>query len=291
MALVTLVGLGKFADFLMGPRGDRRLKDRLITFYVNVSDENWTAIIAIPANSYCRFLQTVFGTRPNSCRFYVAVFLYSTAIFIAVVGGTYYEHPSTMKGALSFWYPFLVFFIINYLLDLVSLMLLITILARIDWTITKKAVVSTITVLITLLVIFDLAVTLSASIFNVIAILYIGTSRLTPWHLSWMSFVWAGAVLSATHPWHSSASIGNPFDPADQINFSIFSVSVVAPLSVLAVIITCSLAMYYSRDLTRRPLLLVIERIEEAKDGVFTVISWAITGIVGIIEALRKALG
>jgi hypothetical protein len=196
-----------------------------------------------------------------------------------------------MKGALSFWYPFLVFFIINYLLDLVSLMLLITILARTDWTITKKAVVSTITVLIILLVIFDLAVTLSASIFNVIAMLYIGTSRLTPSHLSWMSFVWAGAVLSATHPWHSSASIGNPFDPTDQINFSIFSVSVVAPLSVLAVIITCSLAMYYSRDLTRRPLLLVIERIEEAKDGVFTVISWAITGIVGIIEALRKALG
>ena len=102
-----------------------------------------------------------------------------------------------------------------------------------------------------------------------------------------MSFVWAGAVLSATHPWHSSASIGNPFDPTDQINFSIFSVSVVAPLSVLAVIITCSLAMYYCRG----PLLLVIERIEEAKDGVFTVISWAITGIVGIIEALRKALG
>ena len=36
--ITTLVAVGNFVDFLIGERGQRQIKDRLVTFYVSVAE-------------------------------------------------------------------------------------------------------------------------------------------------------------------------------------------------------------------------------------------------------------
>jgi hypothetical protein len=291
LVLVTLIGLGRFADFLLGPRGDRRLKDKLVHFYVCVSEGNWLSVIEISARQYHQFLQLVFEKYRCSWRFLLNVFLYSFVVSVIVIGSAIYAYAADTADAgiiaalftldliiePRLRYLFTTIVAINYALDLVSMYLLIRLLAYTKIDSPLKSVTIAWASVSLILIIFTLAVALSMTIGNA---LMIGLPPETRWQLLWF---WL--KMNIMHPWNApSTSIGH-------INVSIFSVSVLIPFSVLLIIVMCSLVIYYSRGITKTPMLLIIERLEEAKSGVFTIISSATTLIIGIITALQKVLG
>jgi hypothetical protein len=51
------------------------------------------------------------------------------------------------------------------------------------------------------------------------------------------------------------------------------------------------MAIYFTRNVTREAVLLFIQRLEEAKSGIFTVISSVIAFIVTILAALQRVWG
>src|SRR5438309_11376454 len=43
-SFVTLIALGRFADFLLGEHGSRRVKDRLVLYYVTLAEGKWSEV-------------------------------------------------------------------------------------------------------------------------------------------------------------------------------------------------------------------------------------------------------
>jgi hypothetical protein len=61
--LVTLITLGRFSDFLLGEQGERRLKDRLVNYYVKIAEGDWAEVFRVAAAQYKLFLDRIFARR------------------------------------------------------------------------------------------------------------------------------------------------------------------------------------------------------------------------------------
>jgi hypothetical protein len=59
LILVTLAALANLADFLLGARGQRNLKDRMVRYYIVAAESDWTTMIRVPAYLYERYLTFV----------------------------------------------------------------------------------------------------------------------------------------------------------------------------------------------------------------------------------------
>ena len=62
VVLLLLVALGNLFDFLIGPPGQRRRKDRLVEWYVVIAGGRWTGIVQSSARTMNRFLNHLLGT-------------------------------------------------------------------------------------------------------------------------------------------------------------------------------------------------------------------------------------
>lgn len=47
--LSVFVAAGHFLDFLVGEKGQRNIKDRLVSFYVFIAEADWSAAVRIAA--------------------------------------------------------------------------------------------------------------------------------------------------------------------------------------------------------------------------------------------------
>ena len=74
------------------------------------------------------------------------------------------------------------------------------------------------------------------------------------------------------------------------VNVAAFSFAVALPMSLYVLILLTAMVIYYTRPVTQKPLSLILERLEGAKSGVFTIFSSALALIVAILAALRTAL-
>lgn len=86
-------------DFLIGEPGNRRLKDKLASFYVALEAGDWTVLYRSPAAILLGFMNSVLGVNPFSPRYLLLTSLFSvfatTYLFVASMIWSY------MKAALS----------------------------------------------------------------------------------------------------------------------------------------------------------------------------------------------
>jgi hypothetical protein len=61
VVLLIAVALGQFADFLLGPKGQQRIKDRVLSFYVRYAEGAWLFLIRQSAEATDSFLSKFFG--------------------------------------------------------------------------------------------------------------------------------------------------------------------------------------------------------------------------------------
>jgi hypothetical protein len=85
-------------------------------------------------------------------------------------------------------------------------------------------------------------------------------------------------------------AIYNPWNIGPNRLYSAFGFSVGLPIILYLLCIIGGVTIYISRPLSRRPLLLLCERLEGLKSDVFTMIASAIVLVVAIIVAFQKAV-
>src|SRR5271163_3370005 len=96
--LVTLISLAHLGDFLLGDKGQRTLKNRLVDLYIAVSDGDWSVIVRAPALFFRRYLKQAFYVHHKHLIFAFRTLAYSVAItafvYILTLSFNLPIHPS-----------------------------------------------------------------------------------------------------------------------------------------------------------------------------------------------------
>jgi hypothetical protein len=129
--LVTLVALGRLTDFLLGDPGTRRVKDRLVSFYITIAEGDWSQIFRATSRLYLAYIQRIFGNDVLSFRFFIAVGIYSvpltSVIFISIFGfeAGFLNNVVRFARASNLLHAFMLSVIVNYAIDLAAIATLI----------------------------------------------------------------------------------------------------------------------------------------------------------------------
>jgi hypothetical protein len=314
LLLVTLIGVGHFADFLLGSAGQRRIKDRIVNLYVVASEEGWNSIIRFSSRLFRKYLEHTFGPKSFSLRYILSVALYST-IMLFLVNVLHLGDINIPRLALSFC--------VIFLFDIVSIRLVIRLLRRQELR-TESSSSSRLASDIFLFIVFG------ASVFFITNI-YINTAYLVVKEFipSQCSSLAAGSHLNSWSCFPSTERLeyqeerikrnlvfrilplkdeGNNYyillgekvrvphtifeiDRFRTRNVILVSLQIYLPMITYLLIFGTLTLIYFSEDTLRPGFLLFLERVEETKSGVFTLLAFAINGLVGVLTALSKLLG
>jgi hypothetical protein len=276
-ALSVFVAIGHFLDFLIGERGQRNIKDRLVNYYVSLAEGNWSAALQIVTDKYRHYIEYVFGRRIVSFRFVTRVAIYSGIITVIVCITTtiYFWRVDPILNFARFW-EWSRIAIINGALDLVSFILLyVTFRAMSSVTLGRA-------ILLLALGMCFVYLAVSIAVSAAIAVESVGIDTQTGAHLSIYSRF--RGILSHV--------IVNPLNRGwSMFSDGVFGFAVGLPILAYVIVMLGGMIMLISKPVSQRPLLLLCERLEGAKSGVFTTLATAITLIVGIIVAFQKAIG
>lgn len=281
--LVVLVSTGRFLDFIIGARGEKILRDHLIDFYVSVQTESWLTLSQSICARMAEFIDFLFTRRWTSYFFRTAIASISMSLTILV------SVFSVAYGSLAeaFRFMFLTQFfkvlclviLFNWLVDLVSWKL-----ARYLFGVAGKS--NSIQMLMLMFaslvstyigVCFAIRLTTSTTLVSLLDGTVLNKNLFEFWlDLVAITDIWL-------HPWNANMSIG-------ETNFSIFAISVVFPSLMFAVVVLGGILLSVSKRFALKPLTYFLERVDEYKKGLFTLLSSFFAAIIAILAAVQKVL-
>lgn len=296
VALLSLVAIGNLVDFLLGPPGQRRLKDRLVDWYVLVAGGTWTGIVQSSARTASEFFSHLFGARTLSSRAIAiagigSCFLTALVLLISLGLNFWFVRFLASDPKVRFWNCFNMFCIVgaNAIVDVGSVALTRRALKTIERTNSNRSlalVLLTQAILTYISLVFVMALTESVMlIFSGGA--FIGLQAAFSRKLQMVrTLFFALFPTILKDPWKegSAMSFGGT-------NLFIFGCIAALPALFSVFVLAASGTLRASRRFTQRPIALLLERLEGSRKGLFTIISVALSTIAGLIAALAKARG
>src|SRR5262249_6240134 len=80
-----LATAGKFADFIIGKRGQRQVNDRMVAWYVELGSAPWSRLALASADSVARFLTRLLGDAIVSRRALLRILILNVGLDIALI--------------------------------------------------------------------------------------------------------------------------------------------------------------------------------------------------------------
>jgi hypothetical protein len=312
--LVTLVALGRFVDFLLGDQGTRRLKDRLVAYYVTIAEGDWSEIFRTASGVYLAYLDRIFGNKVVSARFLLAMLTYSVPLTLVILlsvfgfeGGSFYyavrfaTHSNLMQA-------FGVVVAVNFVIDLTSIAMLVLVLR----TLKLRAGLRTLIIFVLAAGFTYFLVTRAIGLSSAAMLVLVDFIDAPPGPdaLPCVHFFQGGGARIDDPTFHKTTDwpclayyvLATFWHPGRYFifwsstgfkyifNVAEFSFAVALPMSLYVLVLLTSVMIYYSRSVTQKPLALILTRLEAAKPGLFTILSSALALIVGMLTALQKAL-
>jgi len=289
--LATLVMLGRFADFLIGPTGDRILKDRIVNLYVTTGTYEYSHLVTDSAHLYHSFLINVFGDLRHSLpRSIIAIGIYSGIssliiwlLFLMRAFGTVSEGMSWTIGALPILLPLIA---ANYLIDMLSFSFAksATKIAATKGIAAYVLILGVTPALIYIaLVIGNFLLDVSFRIYYVIYT-YVSWNLFIEHDLGFLGRAIPGDLLdSVIRPWDSNLHLRG----LDNISFSILTI---LPLTTLYVFVGLVIVTFGFRRYVRASLMLVLDRAESSPAGVCTLFASGLAIIISVVTAFAGAL-
>lgn len=305
------VALGLFINFLGGAPGNRKLKDGLVDFYISVEAGDWAALYQRPANSLYNFMNYLLGERQTSSRYILRTLKISLSatlllfvisysyeyVRVLVVGGACPPPPLYRFFQIPFYmWDFLAFvFAINFIADYFS------------WSLSQRALSH----LSKSRGLFPFMIVLMAPI-AMIGLLYILYSIYLPisiivqmrnlgrqydWYLFASDFIFImkgnfGNIASLFSFPREPFYLGCTGRPHTQFmisyiqTFQLLAIETIIPIALLLVSTMFGAFAYWSRPLTRKPLSLIIARLDSSEKPIIAVLVGALTVFAGLLSAL-----
>jgi hypothetical protein len=293
-ALVTLVALGRFVDFVIGSRGTRRLKDRFVEFYVAVEVGNWSSLLSFGSDLYLKYLNSLIGKSIIRPKPLLMVFVYSISLNSTVFGSLLYYgigvDPDGFRRAMagmggasfqaSSWWTIATMYVLmiatNYVIDVVALATLRTSLTRLQVGGNVKPRKSLLVLLGLTYVLIGAATWLATA--NYCSFAFPPESSAAHYErvVLWCLLL-TGPLLVA--PWGTII-----LDP----HLIKFSLAVALPITTYIIVLIFMSLLYNTQRVTKPLLSGLLERLEEAKSGIFTTVASAFALIVGVLTAAQK---
>jgi hypothetical protein len=287
--LSAIVALGNFADFLIGTKGQRRLKDRLIAWYLELSESDWSKFVKIAARATADYVNRTFGPHFFTPRFLVRAcslsFLVSSLLLVAAlsIAAGSLEKGLEILFATRFFRAVPVILVANCAIDLMSLAITRSVMKHVTVSTSK---LRTLGVLLVVAGIAYVAVALAVllTVPSTIVGLTLKDAELPDPLTIWRRLIMAKVSEAFSSPWDAKMTIGG-------INFSVFSIAAAFGAWFHILVLSSSYLLWLSRPVTQKPILLLVTRLEEAPKGLFTTLGIALAAIVGLIAAYQKASG
>jgi hypothetical protein len=286
--LTILVAMGSFADFLLGPKGQRQAKDRLIVFYLKLTQDDWSQMVRGTAAVVDKFITQNFGPRLLSTKFLVrgsalSIAASSLLLFVAfsleshsVIQGT------RIIGTSWFWRVVPTALLVNCVLDLLSLSVTRRMLR---WVATTASRIKMVVILFLNLCVAYIAVSLAILITvpTSIAALTLDDPSIPNHFAFWAKIFVERLGYAFSFPWYAGMSVGG-------VKLSVFAIPAAFGSWLQLVVLLTTSVLWISQPLTQRPLARLVERLEESPNGLFTMLGVGIAGLVGLLAAYQKAI-
>jgi hypothetical protein len=310
IAIATiLVTLGGYLDFLLGEIGNRKIRDRLINFYIGVEEGDWSALYRRPASNLLRFARDLLGQRIVSVKFAVRTIFLSVIVtatmlasYLAIVylQAVWRETPdcpappllmAAVEVPVYLRHVLLETFIVNATFDLVTWPVTIHCLRIIS--VTQQNLAPFVIVLFTVAFAF-LTLHLLHSVYLPISLAqgpreygisfrpnsyfqFFSNGFLTPvqdiFHLS--SFIGVGCYLPPAKPFSISAIALTQYAALEAL----------IPVVLFMVVCLLGSVAYLTRHFTRKPVALVADRLAASKNVCVTVAS-LLSGLIAVFRIL-----
>jgi hypothetical protein len=293
--LLTIVALGNILDFFLGRRGQRQLKDRLVDWYILIAGAPWIGVIQFAAKTLDDFLSSLFGRDLISwLSLRRAIYISGALNILLVTAYLGYDHQFVKwiwrsGGKILRWNIFniVVVLAINVLVDYVSLMytrklLRLTLQSANAFVLGGILVIEILATLVTVIFVISLSHA-TMLVFSAGAAIGLNAGFSEKLLMVGQIFVSFFFAFFQNHPWKVM-----------QVHLSTgvvvlgFAVAFVPLLNFL--ILGLAWSAQASRRFTQRPLSLILERLEESPNGIFTTIAVALSALAGIIAAVAKAI-
>lgn len=302
-----LVTLGGYLDFLLGEPGNRKLKDRLVDFYISVEEGDWSALYRLPARTLLGFAQNLLGTKVISGRFAIRAIVFSviiTAIMLmAYLAIVYLEAvwrqtdecraPPLLMTALEvpFYLRHVLYqvFVVNAFFDVVTWSTIIYSLRVISVTRNKFAPFG--------VILFSMA--FAVLILHLLHSVYLPISiaeRMREYGMVfsnsfYLKFFRNGFLTPLQEIFRVRGFIGVScyLPPAEPFSISHISLTQYAALEalipVILFVIACLLGSvaYLTRRLTHKPAALIIDRLAASKNVCVTIAA-LLSGLIAILK-------
>lgn len=301
---LVLSTIGAIIDFFISSKANLAIKSWLAEFYVKTAEGDWKYVFHAPAEILLFYLNKIFGLKISSIKYVRNVFLWSIWMTISVYILSYsYAYIHLMRAqpecappslTLFFQVPFfiskviLLSVLVNFLMDYIAWAFVHSNLKRMN---EKNTLI-----LLLQSGAFAVAIThvLYSFSFPASVFLYFWEHGHFTFALNEFIHQFFNDILRP-HNFASEWGLPYKFDCKSK-DYTIFSISnamsirvafigPLVPILVYVLMASISCLIYYTRDLTKRPLLAIVEGLDRAP-RIFT----ALGVIAGSISALLRAL-
>jgi hypothetical protein len=307
VAVVTiLITLGGFLDFLLGEPGNKRIKDRLINFYISIEEGDWSSLYRLPATALLNFIYRLLGKHIISIRFVIRTALLSllfTAmmdlgyITIIYLHAVFHETPNCAAPPLAIALEVPVYlrlilsqiFIVNAIFDIATWSATICGLRIISTTRGRYAVLG----VVLGIAVFSLSILkLFQGIYFSLSVADVIAREGASFNIS--QYVWTFRIgLSSISIFEMNTPIIVSCYSPRRLPFTISVIfftrfaALEALIPTVLFVTTCLLgfAVYSTRRFTQKPVSLVIERLAASKNVCVT-IAGLLSGLVAILKVL-----
>ena len=286
--LLVLASLGRFADFLLGKRGQRHVKDRLVEWYVRLAGSDWADLLRAAASLVDGFLSRVLGEKVLSRRSIVRLFGLSVVLDVLILVTAFSVQNGSLIAGVSFftrttfWWATVSILVCNAVVDALSFAASRAAYRRLT-TFRSHALIAVVVATDVALTYLAVALSVLLTVPTVITGLTASEPALPPVWVMWPRRFLAQLRESFLHPWDANMTIGD-------LNFSLFAASAAIPTALHLLIFAGLMIARLSRPVTQRPLTLMLERLEEAPSGTFTTIGVGLGALAAIVAAFSKVV-
>lgn len=284
--MLAIAPLGSsFLGFLIGKKGDRHIRDRLLDFYIAVHGD-WKALYQGPASLTASYMRSLFGRSILAYVFFIFVYsLIATAILtalhlnLAIPDGVDSAGPIlTGDGGFDFETLVLMYLAPNLMGDLVAWTLSLWLFSLLS----KSGVLQAVAV--------SVAIMLSA----VFSFVFVARLQIWDWQsvesFDWsIPSVWRDGGYTTEYIRLSNAlfetglmSEGFTFDYWGAVPAAVFLPAILLSATILFGVVAITL-----RRFLERPLTMVLERLDADEKPVMARVSLFLIGAMALVTAIR----
>ncbi|MBB3571595.1 hypothetical protein [Rhizobium sp. BK491] len=303
-----LVPLGALLDFILGEKGNKKLRDRLADFYVAIEEGDWDRLYKGPAIKLLLFFESILSNRVFSIKFFLKTLFISVIftfvmvfsyIFLSYLKSIWNDSDSCRAPPfyLALGVPFYLapvmikVFFINFIFDLLTWSATIWFLRKI--TSGSRKYHSFVVVIGVPLSAF-LVIRLLHAIYLPVSLDFSTSKFGIPFGSeSYIQFGRNGLLLPLMEnfEFRSFLTLRCYSPPTPPFSFSIIALTQYAALEALIPLILFTLScflgatVYWSRGITLKPVALVVERLAVSKNVCVT-LAVLVSAIVAILKVL-----